>query len=166
MTTGSSLRLGESVLGGAVLALGLFVAFETYQIEVAPTHATVGPRLFPFLVATGLIVVGVALLREAVLGHIAHEGGLKLDWVAVGLVSAGLIVQMLLLETLGWIVAATLLFVATAYAFGSRRLPVDLGIGLALAMLSFGLFNYGLGLSLPVGTAVEALLPSADEPAK
>ena len=29
MTTGSSLRLGESVLGGVVLGLGLFIAFET-----------------------------------------------------------------------------------------------------------------------------------------
>ena len=74
---------------------------------MAPSQAAVGPRLFPFLVATGLIVVGAALLREALFGHIAHEGGFELDWRAVGLVSAGLVVQMLLLESLGWIVAAT-----------------------------------------------------------
>ena len=166
MTTGSSLRLGESVLGGAVLALGLFVAFETYQIEVAPTHATVGPRLFPFLVATGLIVVGVALLREAVLGHIAHEGGFELDWRAVGLVSAGLVLQMLLLESLGWIIAATLLFVAATLAFGSRRLLLDAAIGVVLTGLAFVMFNYGLGLSLPTGTLVERLLPAEQEEAQ
>jgi putative tricarboxylic transport membrane protein len=165
MTTGSSLRLGESVLGGAVLVLGLFIAFETYQIAVAPTHATVGPRLFPFLVATGLIVVGVALLREAVLGHVAHEGGFELDWRAVGLVSAGLILQLLLLESLGWIIAATLLFVAATLAFGSRRLLLDASLGIVLTGLAFVMFNYGLGLSLPTGTVIEGLLPAEQEEA-
>jgi len=166
MTTGSSLRLGESVLGGAVLALGLFVAFETYQLEVAPSQAAVGPRLFPFLVATGLIVVGAALLREALFGHIAHEGGFELDWRAVGLVSAGLVVQMLLLESLGWIVAATLLFAAATLAFGSHRLVLDAAIGVVLTGLAFVIFNYGLGLSLPTGTVIEEMLPAEQEEAQ
>ena len=149
-----------------MLALGLFVAFETYQLEVAPSQAAVGPRLFPFLVATGLIVVGAALLREALFGHIAHEGGFELDWRAVGLVSAGLVVQMLLLESLGWIVAATLLFVATTLAFGSRRLVLDAAIGVVLTGLAFVIFNYGLGLSLPTGTVIEEMLPAEQEEAQ
>ena len=72
---------------------------------------------FPILIATGLIVVGGLLFYQAFFGHIAHEGGFELDWRAVALVSAGLIVQMLLLESLGWIVATTLLFVAATLAF-------------------------------------------------
>ena len=163
MTTGRSLRIGEAVLGGGVLALGLFVAVETSMLEVAPTHATVGPRLFPFLVAAGLIVVGALVLRQALFGHIAHERGFELDWAAVALVSAGLIVQLLLLESLGWILATALLFVAVARAFGSRRLLLDAAIGVVLASLAFGVFNYGLGLSLPTGTLVESLLPADEE---
>jgi putative tricarboxylic transport membrane protein len=166
MTTGRSLRVGESMLGGAVLALGLFVAAQTALLTVAPSQATVGPRLFPFLIAAGLIGVGLALLREAVFGHIAHEGGFELDWRAVGLISAGLVVQMLLLESLGWIVAATLLFVAATLAFGSRRLVLDTAIGIVLAGLAFAIFNYGLGLSLPTGTAIERLLPAEQEEAQ
>jgi len=164
MTTGRSLRIGEAVLGGGVLALGLFVAVETSMLEVAPTHATVGPRLFPFLVAAGLIVVGALVLREAFFGHVAHERGFELDWPPVALVSAGLIAQLLLLESLGWILATTLLFVAVARAFGSRRLLLDAVIGVVLASLAFGVFNYGLGLSLPKGTLVETLLPAEEEP--
>jgi putative tricarboxylic transport membrane protein len=125
MTTGRSLRLGEMVLAGGVLALGAFIAIETAMLEVGPSHATVGPRLFPFLIATGLLLVGAALLREALVGHIAHEGGWELDWRAVGLVSAGLIVEILLLEWVGWIIAAALLFVFAALAFGSRPLVID-----------------------------------------
>jgi putative tricarboxylic transport membrane protein len=163
MTTARSLRIGEAVLGGAVLALGLFVAVETSMLKVASTHATVGPRLFPFLVAAGLVVVGALVLYQALFGHVAHERGFELDWVAVALVSAGLVAQLLLLETVGWVLATTLLFVAVARAFGSRRLAVDAAIGVVLASLAFGVFNYGLGLSLPTGTLVESLLPADEE---
>lgn len=165
MTTGRGLRIGEAVLGGGVLALGLFVAVETALLEVGPSHAAVGPRLFPFLVATGLIVVGLALLREAFFGHIAHEQGWELDWRAVALVSAGLLVQMLLLESLGWIIATTLLFVAATLAFGSRRLVLDAAIGVVLTSLAFVIFNHGLGLGLPTGTVIEELLPDEQEEA-
>jgi len=164
MTTGRSLRVGEALLGGAVLALGLFVAAQTALLKVAPTHAAIGPRLFPFLIATGLIVVGALVLREALFGHVAHEQrGIELDWLAVALVSVGLVAQMLLLEWIGWIPATTLLFLAAARAFGSRRLALDALIGLVLASLAFVTFNYGLGLSLPIGTAIEQLMPAEGE---
>jgi putative tricarboxylic transport membrane protein len=162
MTTGRSLRVGEAVLGGGVLALGLFIGIETALIEVAPSQATVGPRLFPFLVATGLVVVGLLVLREAFFGHVAHERGFELDWLAVALISAGLLVQMFLLETIGWIPATTILFVAVTRAFGSRRLLIDAAIGVVLASLAFVIFNYGLGLDLPLGTLIEDLLLPSD----
>jgi len=163
MTTGRSLRIGEAVLGLGVLVLGVFIAFETAQMQVAPTHAAVGPRLFPFLVAGGLIIVAAALLREAFFGHIAHEGGFELDRPAVALVSAGLIAQMLLVEWAGWIIAATILFALTARAFMSRKLVIDAVIGLTLAALTFVVFSYGLDLSLPGGRLAELWAPAEDE---
>ena len=156
-TSGRSLRLGEAVLGGVVLALGLFVAAETTGLS-AGTGA-VGPRLFPYMIAAGLIVVGGLLLYEAFRGRIAHEGGLDLDWWGVALVSAGLIAQLLLLERAGWVLATALLFVAAARAFGSRRLVADAALGLALAGLSFVVFTYGLDLSLPGGDLGALLAP-------
>jgi putative tricarboxylic transport membrane protein len=163
MTTGRSLRIGEAVLGAAVLGLGLFVAVETALLKVAASQATVGPRLFPFLIATGLIVVGALVLREAVFGHVAHERGFELDWRAVVLVAAGLVLQFLLVELVGWIPATTLLFVAATLAFASRRVALDLLIGLVLTSLAFGVFNYGLGLGLPWGTLVEDHLLTSEE---
>ena len=157
MTTGRSLRVGEAALGGGVLVLGLFIAFETTR-GLGPTSGVVGPALFPYLIAAGLVVVGASLLREAFAGHIAHEGGFELDWIAVVLVSAGLVIQMFLLETLGWIPATTLLFIAVARAFGSRRLVIDAALGVALTAASFVMFNYGLGLNLPAGV-LKGLLP-------
>ncbi len=163
MTTGRSLRVGETVLAAGVLALGLFIAIETARLQVAPTQAAVGPRLFPGLVAAGLLLVGAALLREALFGHIAHEGGFELDWPAVGLVSAGLVLQMLVLDWIGWILSAAVLFMLTARAFMSRRLVLDLALGLGLGVLTFVAFGYGLDLSLPVGELVETYLLPAEE---
>jgi putative tricarboxylic transport membrane protein len=163
MTTGRALRLGEAVLGGGVLALGIFVAIETTQLRVGPSHATVGPTLFPYLIAAGLLVIGALVLYQAFFGHIAHERGFQLDFVAVGLISAGIVAQMLLLEWLGWIPATTLLFATVARSFGSRRLLVDVAIGVALTGLAFVVFNWGLGLSLPAGSLLESLM--AGDPA-
>ena len=163
MTTVRTLRLSEAILGGAVLALGLFIAIETSQLEVAPSNAAIGPALFPFIIGGGLIVIGALLLREALFGHMAHERkGVELDWIPVVLVSAGLLAQMLLVETLGWIISTTLLFAAVARAFGSRRILLDAVIGLGLAALAFGVFNYGLDLTLPTGTVFEDLLSPDD----
>jgi putative tricarboxylic transport membrane protein len=163
MTTGWGLRIGEAVLGGVVLGLGLFIAIETSMMEVAASNAAIGPRLFPLLIAFGLLAVGVAVLWQAFFGHIAHERGFELDWLAVALVSGGLILQMLLVESLGWIIATTLLFLAATLAFRERRVLISIAIGLALICLTYWVFNYGLGLSLPIGTTIEELLPGSDE---
>jgi putative tricarboxylic transport membrane protein len=163
MTTGWGLRIGEAVLGAVVLGLGLFIATETSLMEVAASNAAIGPRLFPFLVAAGLLIVGVAVLWQAFFGHIAHERGFELDWRAVALVAGGLLLQIFLIESLGWIIASTLMFVAATLAFRERRVLISIVIGLALTGLTYGVFNYGLGLSLPIGTTIEELLPSSDE---
>ena len=163
MTTGWGLRIGEAVLGAVVLGLGLFIATETSLMEVTAPNAAIGPRLFPFLIAFGLLAVGVAVLWQAFFGHIAHERGFELDWLAVALVSGGLLLQMFLVESLGWIIATTLLFLAATLAFRERRVLISIAIGLALTCLTYWVFNYGLGLSLPIGTTIEELLPSSDE---
>lgn len=163
MIQGTSLRLGESILGAFVLAMGLFVALETYQLAPTATAAVVGPRLFPFIVAIGLISVGVALLKEAISGHVAHEGGFELDWRAVAFVSGGLLLQIFLLERIGWILATSLMFVLATLAFRERRVIVSILIGLALTGATFVVFDYGLGLGLPTGSVIEDLMAGPEE---
>lgn len=149
--TGRSLRLGESILSVVVLVLGVFIAVETYLAPAAPAQVAVGPTLFPVRDAICLILIGGFLAREAYAGHVAHEGGLEIDWWAVALVLAALIVQMVILEWAGWIIATALLFTAVGRAFGSRRPLIDLAIGLVLTSLAFFIFTRGLGLTLPGG---------------
>jgi putative tricarboxylic transport membrane protein len=67
---------------------------------------------------------------------------------------------MALMERLGWIPATTLLFMAAARAFGSRRWLVDGALGLTVAVLSFVIFNYGLDLNLPAGILTDLIEPA------
>jgi putative tricarboxylic transport membrane protein len=142
--------------------LGLFIAIEIAGMEVAASTAAVGPKMFPFIVAGGLILIGLLVLREAAFGHIPHEGGLEIWWPAVAVISVGIIAEMLLMEKAGWIVAAAVLFALVARAFGSRRLVTDAVIGLALSSLTFVVFSHGLDLSLPAGI-IGDLLSGSEE---
>ncbi len=92
MTTGSSLRVGETILGGGVLALGLFIAIETAQMTVAtgPGRGRAAPVPVPGGDGTARGGVGLCCARR-LFGHIAHEGGFELDWRAVALVAGGLV---------------------------------------------------------------------------
>jgi putative tricarboxylic transport membrane protein len=151
MTTARGLRLGEAVLAGFVLVLGVFVAVETAMLRTGPGYSAIGPKLFPWLVAAGLLVVGVALLSEARAGAIAHPVGFDLDLPPALAVSAGLVAQMILIKPAGFVIASAVLFVAVAYAFGSRRLALNAAVGLVLCAATYIAFTRGLGLVLPAG---------------
>jgi putative tricarboxylic transport membrane protein len=157
MTTGRTLRFAEAIFACAVAGLGIMIAGASLQMDVTSSSALIGPRLFPLLIAVSLIAVGLALLREALVGHIAHERGFELDWAPVGVISLGIVILIVALEYAGWIVAATALFVVVSRAFKSSRPMYDVLIGLALSILSFVVFSYGLGLNLPAGSLTELL---------
>jgi putative tricarboxylic transport membrane protein len=145
------LRLGEAVLAAFVLALGVFVAVETAMLRGGPGYAAIGPKLFPWLVAAGLLLVGLALLYEARAGAVAQPAGFQLDLPPAVAVTAGLVLQMVLMKPAGFVIASAALFVAVAYAFGSRRLALNAAVGLVLCAVTYVAFTRGLGLVLPAG---------------
>ena len=58
-------------------------------------------------------------------------------------------VPIFVIRPLGFPVAAALAFALTARAFGSRRILLDLAVGLGLGLACWLLFSRFLGLSLP-----------------
>ena len=151
MASVRGLRLGEAVLAAFVLALGVFIAVETAMLRSAPGYAAIGPKLFPWLVAAGLLLVGVALLYEARAGAAAHPAGFELDLPPPLSVTVGLVLQMALMKPAGFVLASAALFVAVAHAFGSRRLVLNAAVGLVLCAVTYVAFTRGLGLVLPAG---------------
>jgi putative tricarboxylic transport membrane protein len=151
MLTTRGLRLGEAILAAFVLVLGVFIAVETAMLRTGPGYAAIGPTLFPWLVAAGLLLVGVALLYEARAGALAQPVGFELDLPPALAVTTGLVLQMVLMKPAGFVIASAVLFVAVAYAFGSRRVALNAAVGLVLSIATYVAFTRGLGLVLPAG---------------
>jgi putative tricarboxylic transport membrane protein len=146
------LRLGEAILAAFVLALGLFLAVETALLRTGGGgYAAVGPKLFPWLVAAGLVLVGMALLYEARAGALAQPMGFELDLPPPLVVAGGLVLQMILMQPAGFVLASTVLFVAVSHAFGSKRPLLNTAVGLVLCLVTYIAFTRGLGLTLPAG---------------
>ena len=149
---------GALAVAVGVTAIGLALLTGARAIPSEAAYAGVGPRAFPLLVGTALTALGVALA-------VALFGGMRLEpetgedvdaaaaanWRAMAWLLAGLVLAVLTIERLGFPVAAALVFALGARGFGSRAWPRNLGLGLALAVLTWWLFARGLGVSLPGG---------------
>ena len=150
---------GELALALAVVAFGAAIVWQTTQIRISPAYAKVGPRVIPYIVGSGLVLVGLWLAIEALTGRAAVPSAdsedvdptLPTDWRTVGVLGLSLIAYLLLLEPAGFVVASALLFAGAAFAMGSRRTVRDAALGVALAVALYLGFTRGLDLRLPAG---------------
>jgi putative tricarboxylic transport membrane protein len=143
---------GGLAISVAVVALALFVFVELPSIPADGGYSAVGPRFAPMLVGIGLLVIGLLLLRQALAGgwrDMPPPPDEPLHAPAFGWIAGGLAVQMAIIALVGFTIASTLLFVAVARGFGSRRLAHDAIVGAVLAAAVFLFFTRVLGLSLP-----------------
>ena len=147
---------GEILLSLAVIALGIFYVIGTMAIPLATSgYSRVGPADFPWGISIGLIVIGGLLLREALSGQWVGEGAQSdapaFTWVPFAWISVGLILDFLLIERAGFIIASIALFVCTAYGFGARNWLITTVIGVILCVVTYFGFSYGLDVGLPAG---------------
>ena len=154
------IAIAEVLVGLGVAALGGFIAVESSLIEVSPAYAKVGPQAIPYLVAAGLILFGLLFAgmslrpRAADVAAPTADGA---DWLALAVISAGLIAQMLLLVPAGFVIASAILFYCVAFGFGSRRYLRDGIIAILLALIVYIGFTRGLDLQLPAGVLAGVL---------
>jgi putative tricarboxylic transport membrane protein len=154
---------------GADLGAGLFVVllgivgvWQTLAIPVSPIYAQVGPKLVPWLIAGAMLLLGTGLTISALRG--GWSAGLEevrsappANLRALGLMLAGLLANLLLIDAFGFTIAATAQFVLTAAAFGSRHHLLNLAIAVVVALGAFTLFVKGLGVNIGAGV-VEGLI--------
>ena len=143
----------EVVVALAVIALGLFVLVGSFAIDLGAGYDRIGPRLFPYLVAAGLLLSGSFLARGALRRETSSVEELRFQTSlsAIGTLSIALVSSVLLLEHAGFILTATLLFWLVARAFESRQPRRDAVVGLLLSIFVYLAFTRGLGLVLPRG---------------
>ena len=124
----------EFVLSLGVLALGLGATAVAFSLPEGGGYARIGPNFVPKVVAGGLILLGIWLLaehftggwREAVPDDPATRGEHAFVWPAFAWVGAGLLLQMALIHSAGFVLAAMVLFACVARGFGSTRFARDL----------------------------------------
>jgi putative tricarboxylic transport membrane protein len=149
-----------------VLLLGLVVLYETTLIPSATVaRGPVGPRAVPFVIGASLVILSIFHALDVARGGHGEaeagediEAGTRADWRTVALVVVAFVANIFLIEILGWILSGALLFWVTARALGSRHAVRDVAVALAMGVVSFLIFAYGLGLALP-GGILEPLLP-------
>lgn len=147
----------QLAIGAAVIAISAVLAFGAFRFPPEMGFVILGAHVYPFAVAVFLGVVGLLLCYQAATGGFrelaAHDdeaakalpgGKLGAAWVTAGLVGVAVLINFI-----GFVLAAALLFVCSARGFGSRRPVRDLAIGIALTLPIYWLFNAGLGVSLP-----------------
>jgi putative tricarboxylic transport membrane protein len=147
------LALGVFVFGvAAMLALGAWLLPSDKGYSIVGTHA------FPLAVSLFMAVIGGGLILQALTGGFRllepqappeNAAPMSTRIVSVAWVSAGLLVDAFLIDHIGFVLASSLLFVAAARGFGSKRWIANLGIGLALSWPVYIGFTQGLGLQLP-----------------
>ena len=139
--------MSDRVFGAIGLALAMLFAWQATVIEESFLTDTVGPKMFPYIIA---VVMGVSslffLLKPDPAPHWPNAGRLA----EIGLAALAMIAYAELLPVAGFIIATA---VATSYLtwrLGSRPLQ-SLLIGVATSIGIFVIFRLGLGLSLARG---------------
>lgn len=154
MTTGSSSRErrpdGAALVIAAILAgLAVIIFWQTSQMRLPPLQQRVGPTVFPYMIATGLVLLSIGTVVSALRGSFPARS--QDDYRPIFWILGGLVGQILLISTAGFSIGTGVLFAFTAKAFGRGPLWQTIPIGTVFAFVVWFIFARGLQLSLPAG---------------
>ena len=137
------------VIALALAALAVVLVWDSRQLP-ATTMYGMGPEVMPVVIAAGLGLLAIGNLIDALRGNLPPRE--SADPRAVLLILGGLALLIAIIGLGGgFIPATTVLFVATATAFGRRAILADLAIGFVMTTLIYVAFSRLLTLSLPAG---------------
>lgn len=149
---------GQLVMPLVLVALGVYTVVDATQINVPTSAGSLGPRAMPYAVGVLLVVAGLGVTFSVLSGHLgAADDSEDVDaeqpiaWGTVLQLSGAFLLLILLVEPLGWPIAATVLFTGVAVALGARPWWRAAVIGFILAVVIHVGFTRGLDLFLPAG---------------
>jgi len=144
---------GELAIGIGVLALAGVILWQAGTIP-SPPYAQMGPRVALYIIGGGLALLGAALAFTAAAGRwraeIDADAGPP-DLRALAWLGGALVINIMVIEKLGFIIASTIMFALIARAFGSMKLLRDGAIGLAIALTAYLGFDKLLGIRIGAG---------------
>ncbi|MCW2762487.1 MAG: rane protein [Marmoricola sp.] len=145
-------------LAAFLVVVGGYVVHDATGLGRGFADQPVQPYAFPYAVGTALVVLGILLAAMTARGDLPQsEEGEDVDLSERGdgrtvLLLAGVfIVNIALIDWLGWPITGAFLFAASARVLGSRSWVRDIAIGVALSLATFYGFYVGLGIPMPAG---------------
>ena len=147
----------QYLLAAGLFLVGVYTIIDARGLTVG-FGDPIGPRVFPYMIGGGMVVLAVLLAVMTARGDVAEaEAGEDIDlttppdWVTVGKLVAIMVINLLLVNILGWAITGTLLFAGSAWALGSRTLIRDILVGAVMSVSSWYFFYVGLGVPLTPG---------------
>ena len=113
------------------------------------TISSIGP--YPLIVLAGVFLCGLAAARGIVRSAQAATATTDGRLAPVGWIALGIVLNVVLLERIGFVIAAAMLFWLTARAFDARHPARDALFALVVSIASYVLFARVLQLQLPSG---------------
>jgi putative tricarboxylic transport membrane protein len=156
MSNPSKIMPVQLAVGAGLVVICLILAIGAFRFPPERGFVILGAHVYPYAVSLFLGCVGLLLCFQAITGGfhglretgdapaILNGGKIGATWVTGGLLSIALLINLI-----GFVLAAGILFACSARGFGSKRPFRDLAIGIALTLPIYWLFNAGLGVSLP-----------------
>ncbi len=146
----------RALQGGTALfvaAVGTILAVGAARLPAEKGYSILGPQVFPFAVATLLIVLAAVLAIQASRAPVKQSSDVESQptgaRAGAAWLTAGLVAVAALINVVGFVLASALLFTMAARGFGSKSPVRDLAIGISLVLPVYWLFTAGLGVSLP-----------------
>ena len=141
-------------LGVGIIAIGGAWLYGAASLPQTAQHAGIGPGLFVTVIGAALVILGGALTLQIVRGEKFSPQDSEdamaeapADNAAFLTSVAAAALPLLTIRQVGFPLTATLVFALVARAFGSRRVILDLAIGLILSLIAyFGFVRLGVSL--------------------
>lgn len=145
-------------LAAFLVIVGGYVFYDATGLSKGFADQPVQPYAFPYVIGTVLVALGIALAVVTSRGDRpqADEGedvdlSEKGDARTVALLAAVFVVNIALIDWLGWAITGAFVFAGSAWVLGSRTWVRDLAIGVALSIGTFYGFYVGLHIPIPAG---------------
>jgi putative tricarboxylic transport membrane protein len=137
------------VIAAALALLAVVLVVDALRIQANVVYG-MGPQAVPILIAVGLGILAAGNLVNALSGGDVEPEDMQFRPVL--LILAGLAMMITIIGIGGgFIPGMTILFAATATAFGRRAIVADLIIGFVIAVVIYLAFSKLLTLGLPEG---------------
>lgn len=142
-----SQRDTRDVVGGlGMTALGCFAAWYSHNQYDLGDLQRMGPGYFPFSLGLLLAVLG---LMVAIPAWFRRGESIRVAWKTLVLVTAGIVVFAFLLKSLGILLATAVAVIIASLADQQIGWRARLLVALGVAVVTWGVFIYGLGMVIP-----------------